>query len=1327
PRRFRAAGARRRRFPVVGALALALIAGLLQALWLPAQPASAAVSDHRAATWNMNGKPKNVSRLPGLLEKYNLDVLALQEVPNTSKNDTLPDEDGQGVSPIDHTVPNYKPDGTKDSPEETWRVQEFRLKRGVHLYYITTNKNNRGIGFATKEAVENVSTDMRRLKVRGLQTAPRGKKKTPAFPSLGVKIDDDWFYSLHATTETKRGENNVELALQDFNSFQNSPVGSQSWAVMGDFNRFPSENSGAFKRAHNELRLTQKSAFPGKQRAVEQSVDLGAMSARAIYSGDRTQKKGAELDFMVARGAANDFKATRLNSMYGSDHHPVVFTSGPAPDPCDTAQTARKSNAATARRATAADDSCSLPPDLPRATVSMGDSFISGEGGRWQGNANTSAKGSWGTDRGAGGPQLDVKIENGSDFCHRSDVAEIKGADIDGVPKERRFNIACSGARTQHVIDQAQGDGNAQGNTPQIEQLAEIAEEHYVTTIALSIGGNDLEFSKLVTDCGWDFIKGKGPCNETASRKVDRDLEQVRANVVRTIEAIRDTMTESGQDQSSYQLVVQSYPAPLPASGEMKYSDTGVDYSRYTQGGCPFYDADVDWTRKGAVDSIGTMLRGAAEESEASFLDLRDAFDGHELCAKSTQQASSENTLDKPVPAEDAEWVRFHQGLTTPGETQEVLHPNAYGQKALSACLTKFAVATGGDTSPWSYACRGEKGRKPGDVDVSGDPAIDAAVRTADNGPPNQYLFRGNQYTRFEEAADEPLGEVKDISSEWPSLRGTPFVDGFDAAFEAKKYDKRQLILFRGDQYVRVEIDMGGRDDTLAKGPLPITTGFKIFEGTPFAKGVDAAMEIGDSRMMLFKGDQMAIFKLDIDGNGDKWVMEPRAISEGLPLLKGTGFENGIDTAMQRTAFDPEPNGSIVYLVDGRQALRLYLDEDLAKSEIELGPMPLTELWPSLKGSIFDETPQSPRSVRIFSWLHNQGVGDSVGRQAVLQRHGPNSEYVSTGSDDADTGRWYITGDLKPGQTLETTIRNRTGKYLQADGGRSWQWASVTDTPRVWKIEQAPDGLSSRITTDDGKWCLAYEPGSTTWGSLRPCNTSAFELWKIEYAAVKVNPRPQPIDRTGPLQSAKDDLVADVDNANPEPGTRVKALASQDGPAQKWRARATPKGWQIISALDGAPVLAHDTDKHEARLANDNDGDKNQLWQAEDAGDGWTRLRNGGLCLTAAGAGETLAVKDCASGDAGQRWKALGVAPEKPKERSGEIVGLSGKCLDVKSGSADNGTPVQIWDCNGSDAQKWTLPGDGTVRALGKCLDVASSGTANGTLTQLWNCNGSGA
>ncbi|MEU1408570.1 lectin [Streptomyces sp. NPDC005728] len=68
--------------------------------------------------------------------------------------------------------------------------------------------------------------------------------------------------------------------------------------------------------------------------------------------------------------------------------------------------------------------------------------------------------------------------------------------------------------------------------------------------------------------------------------------------------------------------------------------------------------------------------------------------------------------------------------------------------------------------------------------------------------------------------------------------------------------------------------------------------------------------------------------------------------------------------------------------------------------------------------------------------------------------------------------------------------------------------------------------------------------------------------------------------------------------------------------------------------------------------------------------------------------------------------------------------GLDGKCLDDDTAGTADGTRVQIYDCNGSLAQLWTVNSDGTVRILGKCLDVYGGSTANGARVQLYTCHG---
>jgi Glycosyl hydrolase family 92/Ricin-type beta-trefoil lectin domain len=85
------------------------------------------------------------------------------------------------------------------------------------------------------------------------------------------------------------------------------------------------------------------------------------------------------------------------------------------------------------------------------------------------------------------------------------------------------------------------------------------------------------------------------------------------------------------------------------------------------------------------------------------------------------------------------------------------------------------------------------------------------------------------------------------------------------------------------------------------------------------------------------------------------------------------------------------------------------------------------------------------------------------------------------------------------------------------------------------------------------------------------------------------------------------------------------------------------------------------------------------------------------------------------------------VAPPSPRIGAITSGAGSGLCLDDPNSSTSDGSRIQIWGCDGTYAQDWTIATDGTFRTLGKCLDVSNSGTTSGTAVQLWNCNGSGA
>ncbi|WPB74506.1 ricin-type beta-trefoil lectin domain protein [Archangium violaceum] len=73
------------------------------------------------------------------------------------------------------------------------------------------------------------------------------------------------------------------------------------------------------------------------------------------------------------------------------------------------------------------------------------------------------------------------------------------------------------------------------------------------------------------------------------------------------------------------------------------------------------------------------------------------------------------------------------------------------------------------------------------------------------------------------------------------------------------------------------------------------------------------------------------------------------------------------------------------------------------------------------------------------------------------------------------------------------------------------------------------------------------------------------------------------------------------------------------------------------------------------------------------------------------------------------------------------VSNWNGKCIDIPNSNTTDGTPLQMWDCNGTGAQRWTFYSDGTVRALGKCMDVAWGSRDNGAVIQLVACNGNPA
>lgn len=336
----------------------------------------------------------------------------------------------------------------------------------------------------------------------------------------------------------------------------------------------------------------------------------------------------------------------------------------------------------------------------PTAAVSLGDSYLSGEAGRWQGNSTFTFGDRNGTDRAAFrtrwftryNPEIVYGATAGG--CQRSDVAPIHSADL---AVDESINIACSGASTENVISTASGGQPFLGEDPQVDQLAVLAETHNIEVVVLSIGGNDLGFSNVIIDCVLRYSTSSrfspNTCASNQQANITEALPGAIDGVATAIADIRSTMTAAGD--SDYRLIIQNYPAPLPRGEDFRYGESG--FLRLSRG-CPFWNSDADWSNDWLIPTLSNNLAATALANGAEFLDVSNAFDGRQACAAGSLLGSGP----------DAEWMRFVRTGLAQGSAGESVHPNALGQVALGRCISLVVAQRPGD-----FACNNTANGQP--------------------------------------------------------------------------------------------------------------------------------------------------------------------------------------------------------------------------------------------------------------------------------------------------------------------------------------------------------------------------------------------------------------------------------------------------------------------------------------------------------------------------------------------------------------------------------------------------------------------------------------
>ena len=334
-------------------------------------------------------------------------------------------------------------------------------------------------------------------------------------------------------------------------------------------------------------------------------------------------------------------------------------------------------------------------------TASLGDSYISGEAGRWAGNTNGSsskidALGSTAYDDNAAG---NGELISG---CHRSKAAEVYiGGGVSGV------NLACSGAKTSTFTEGSTfkpgidfySSGAKEG---QALMLQHFAATHNVKLVALSIGGNNFNFASIVQTCVQDWLLSPSwwpnYCNDDSSvtsNFTSSNVSRVKGEIAAAIQNVGTAMSNAGYSTSQYTILVQGYPSPIPNGSGFRYSQSG--YTRQEVDGCGFWNNDANYANEKMLPTINSTVYAAAAASgltNVKTMDLSTAFNGRRLCEKGVGLLEEQGLSNwKGAGASDkTEWINMIRTITAifpPYEIQEDIHPNYWGELALRNCLTQ--------------------------------------------------------------------------------------------------------------------------------------------------------------------------------------------------------------------------------------------------------------------------------------------------------------------------------------------------------------------------------------------------------------------------------------------------------------------------------------------------------------------------------------------------------------------------------------------------------------------------------------------------------------
>jgi hypothetical protein len=335
--------------------------------------------------------------------------------------------------------------------------------------------------------------------------------------------------------------------------------------------------------------------------------------------------------------------------------------------------------------------------------VSLGDSYIAGEAGRWAGNTDKEF-----TAVDALGPTAYFdNAEHTAELipgCHRSRSAEVYiGGGVNGE------NLACGGARTSsYTVAGKFKPGidfyNSGGHEGQALMLQHFAASNNVKLVVVSIGGNNFNFGGIVHSCVQDYLTSPESSPVYCSHEKvnvetfeEKNVKTQGAAIKGAYLNVAEAMKKAGYASAQYTILVQDAPSPIPKGPEIRYpqSEPGDEKVRQAVGGCGVWNEDATWANTKALATIGeTQFKAAAATGLANIatMDLSAALNGRRLCEKGVGLLEEEGlkSWEQAGAVDKTEWInQIHIKVAPPYDNAESLHPNYWAQLALRNCLTQ--------------------------------------------------------------------------------------------------------------------------------------------------------------------------------------------------------------------------------------------------------------------------------------------------------------------------------------------------------------------------------------------------------------------------------------------------------------------------------------------------------------------------------------------------------------------------------------------------------------------------------------------------------------